>query len=131
MRPVIVAPLVLLLVVACGALYFYDTQQAELEKRVHVMTGGDPKRGQLLVDRKGCDGCHDIPGARGPHGTVGPPLSAFARRMYISGLLTNTPENLRRWLLNPRAIEPRTVMPPVGLSDQEARDLSAYLYTLE
>jgi cytochrome c1 len=34
------------------------------------------------------------------------------------------------WLQNPQAVEPGTVMPNLGLTEIEARDIAAYLYTL-
>jgi cytochrome c1 len=33
------------------------------------------------------------------------------------------------WIEHPHQIEPKTVMPEMGLSDQESRDIAAYLYT--
>ena len=54
----------------------------------------------------------------------------FGRRTYIAGELPNTPDNLVVWLKNPRAVEPKTAMPVLGLSDEQARAVAAYLYTL-
>ncbi len=48
----------------------------------------------------------------------------------IAGELPNTPDNLIRWIENPPSIEPGTAMPNLGLSDKQARDAAAYLYTL-
>jgi cytochrome c1 len=61
---------------------------------------------------------------------VGPPLTSWSRRTFIAGEVPNTPDNLVRWLRNPRAIEPGTAMPALGLDDRQARDVAAYLYTL-
>jgi cytochrome c1 len=71
-----------------------------------------------------------IPGINGADGLVGPPLILFARRTYVAGELPNTPSNLIRWIQDPPAVEPRTAMPALGLSEQQARDVAAYLYTL-
>ena len=49
-------------------------------------------------------------------------------RAYIAGELTNTPENVVRWIMDPQAIEPGTVMPDLGLTEAEARDVAAHLY---
>jgi cytochrome c2 len=95
-----------------------------------VLGSGDPARGEQAIDRHDCGSCHTIPGIRGAHGLVGPPLLWFSRRTYIAGLLPNTPENLARWVQAPRSIEAGTAMPMLGLSNQEARDIAAYLYTL-
>jgi cytochrome c1 len=75
--------------------------------------------------------CHDIPGIRGPASDVGPPLDHIAHRAYIAGVLPNTPENMLRWLMNPPGVDPRTAMPNMGISEEQARDIAAYLATLE
>jgi cytochrome c len=92
--------------------------------------GGDAKRGKLAIQNFGCAYCHVIPGIRNGEGTVGPPLTAFARRVYIAGEAPNTVDNLIRWLENPQAIEPGTAMPNLGVIEPIARDMAAYLYTL-
>jgi cytochrome c1 len=61
---------------------------------------------------------------------VGPPLTDWAQRRYIAGLLPNTPENLVKWLRYPQDVEPGTVMPNMDVTEQDARDMAAYLYTL-
>jgi cytochrome c len=98
--------------------------------RATVQTGGDADRGERVIADRRCGACHDIPGIRGANGVVGPPLQRFALRSYVAGQLPNTPENLVRWVQNPRAVEPKTAMPALGLSESEARDVAAYLYTL-
>jgi cytochrome c1 len=74
--------------------------------------------------------CHTIPGVLGARGIVGPPLTAFAHRAFIGGTIPNTPTNLVRWVLDPPAVDPRTAMPDLGLREQQARDVAAFLYTL-
>lgn len=94
-------------------------------------SGGDVARGQQIIREKGCGACHTVPGIRGAKGLVGPPLNVFSRRAYIAGRLANTPENLVRWIMNPHDVDPETVMPALGLNEQQARDVAAYLYTLQ
>lgn len=96
-----------------------------------VYTGGNWQRGQELIVKYRCGACHVIPGVYNANGKVGPPLIWFAQRTYIGGELPNSPQNLVRWLLDPKAVEPGTAMPDLGLSEQEARDVAAYLYTLK
>ena len=43
----------------------------------------------------------------------------------------NTPDNMVRWLQNPPAIDPRSAMPNMGISEAQARDIAAWLYTME
>jgi cytochrome c1 len=92
----------------------------------------DVERGRALIEKSGCAGCHAIPGVRqvGTPGRVGPPLAAFGRRLYVAGVLPNTPEQLARWIHDPLAINPDTGMPRVGLTVQESRDVAAYLLNL-
>jgi cytochrome c len=94
------------------------------------IAGGDPDRGKLAITTFGCGSCHDIPGVRGAVGTVGPPLTNWANRRVIAGQVPNTPEYLLRWIVTPQQIEPGTDMPNMGVSDGQARDIAAYLYTL-
>ncbi len=93
-------------------------------------TGGDPERGRAVIEEFDCGTCHTIPGVRAARGLVGPPLMWFSRRTFIAGEVPNTPENLVRWVRAPESIEAATAMPTVGLTDQQARDVAAYLYTL-
>lgn len=88
---------------------------------------GDPTLGKALIVSNGCASCHVIPGVSGADGMVGPPLTHIGRRIYIAGVLRNTPANMETWLENPQAIVPGNVMPDMGLSKSEARDITAYL----
>ncbi|HEY1433445.1 MAG TPA: c-type cytochrome, partial [Stellaceae bacterium] len=74
--------------------------------------------------------CHTIPGIREARGRVGPPLDNIGERTIVAGLLPNTPDNLMRWLETPQSVVPGNAMPNMGLSDHDARDVAAYLYTL-
>ena len=94
-------------------------------------TGGNASAGAVVIAQKGCGSCHTIPGIRGARGLVGPPLLFFSRRTMIAGELPNTPENLVSWVRSPQSVEANTAMPNLGLTDQEARDVAAYLYTLQ
>ncbi len=95
-----------------------------------IRTGGDAKRGAQVITQYRCGACHMIPGIRDAHGLVGPPLMMFGRRTFIGGEAPNTPENLVRWIQSPQSIEASTAMPTLGLTEQQARDAAAYLYTL-
>lgn len=95
-----------------------------------IATTGNAQRGKQLIRGYGCGACHIIPGIRSARGLVGPPLFEFGDRTIIAGELPNTPDNLVKWLENPRAIEPNNAMPDLGLSKVQATDIAAYLYTL-
>jgi len=91
---------------------------------------GSPRRGHDLIMQYGCGSCHSIPGIPGAVATVAPPLAGIAQRSYIGGVLTNTPDHLREWIMDPPKVDSNTAMPNLGVSAQDARDISAYLYTL-
>jgi cytochrome c2 len=108
-----------------------DYNQAREKRRwASELTGGNPELAEAHMLRYGCAGCHVIPGVRGPEGLVGPPLADVGRRVYIAGVVTNTPDNMVRWIVDPPSIDPRTAMPVTGISVAEARDVAAYLYSL-
>ncbi len=88
---------------------------------------GDPERGRVAISEQGCGSCHVIPGVRGADGRVGPTLEGVGRRAYIAGRLPNSAENLARWIRDPQAIEPGNAMPTVPMTEDEARDIAAYL----
>lgn len=96
----------------------------------YQFTGGVASRGRQVIIKKHCGSCHTIPGIPDARGLVGPPLFFFSRRTYIAGELPNTPANLVKWIYSPHSVEPGTAMPELGLTEQQARDVAAYLYTL-
>jgi cytochrome c1 len=91
-------------------------------------TGGNPRTGKQLIQHFGCGSCHSIPGVPGATATVAPSLEKVKSRQYLAGRLSNTPENLQKWIRQPRSVDPKTAMPDVGLNEQQARDVAAYLY---
>jgi cytochrome c1 len=95
-----------------------------------IEVSGTAAHGKQLIQGYGCGACHTIPGVHNANGLVGPPLYFFSRRTMIAGELPNTPDNLARWIENPRAVEPKTAMPDLGLAPDQAYDIVAYLYTL-
>jgi mono/diheme cytochrome c family protein len=79
----------------------------------------------------GCAGCHTISGVPSAQGKVGPPLdSSLSQKVYLAGNVPNNLENMIDWLRFSRRIDPHTAMPSTGISEQEARDVAAYLYAL-
>ncbi|HEX2255954.1 MAG TPA: c-type cytochrome [Afifellaceae bacterium] len=102
-----------------------DTRQMAV-----ALTKGDPDRAPVLMVRYGCAGCHAIPGVAGANGQVGPPLGGIAGRVYVGGVVLNRPDDLIRWIVDPRSVDPMTAMPVTGITPDEAREVAAYLYTL-
>lgn len=112
-----------------AALLLATACEAEEPAALRV-AGGDPARGAVVMLSAGCGACHVIPGIRGATAWVGPPLIEWSRRGYVGGRLPNTPENMVAWLRDPQAISPGSAMPAPGLTEAEARDSAAYLFTL-
>lgn len=96
--------------------------------RIVSSTGGDPVAGKAAIAKYGCGSCHVIPGVERARGLVGPPLTDFAWRAYIAGRAYNTPPNLEAWIRVPDSVEPGTAMPTLGVSQEDARNIAAYLY---
>lgn len=87
--------------------------------------------GRRLVADKGCVACHTFPDVKWPRGGLGPSLQDFGRQGLIAGRLPNQPGVLMQFVRNAPALVPGTAMPAVSMTDQEARDVTAYLLTLK
>jgi cytochrome c2 len=96
-----------------------------------VVQGGDAATGKRLVTQYQCGACHAIPEVPGAGGDAGPPLEHFGRLSYIANGIPNRPALLTAWLVDPPAMKPGTAMPKLGLTEQEARHMAAFLYTLK
>ncbi|HZS54713.1 MAG TPA: cytochrome C [Bryobacteraceae bacterium] len=119
---------VMLLAVSCTSCI---DRNAQAEQIAQAATGGSAARGSAAIARYGCGSCHIIPGVSGASGLVGPPLSGIGNRVYIAGVLQNTPANMMRWIENPPGIDEHTVMPKLGVTHRDAIDIAGYLYTLK
>jgi mono/diheme cytochrome c family protein len=81
------------------------------------LTAALVERGERLFEEKDCKSCHRIGGANA--GGIGPILSAAESRLR--------PEWVARFIRNPDRFLPKTEMPNVGLTEEEAWALTAYL----
>jgi len=100
------------------------------KRTARQLTQGDPARGRVAIQKYGCGACHEVPGVDGANGLVGPSLKDIGSRTYLAGQLPNTPDNMIRWIRDPQGVESGTVMPNLNVSDRDAHDIAAYLYTL-
>jgi cytochrome c2 len=78
-----------------------------------------------------CSACHTVPGVPGAVGNVGPSLKGIARQQIIAGKLPNNPANMVRWLMHPQQVWPGNAMPEMGLTQDQARKIASYLFTLD
>jgi cytochrome c oxidase subunit 2 len=74
---------------------------------------------------------HSIQGS-GASASIGPDLTHLASRSFLAATaLPNTADNLKRWVADPPAIKPGTVMPAAALGPDELNALTAYLASLK
>ena len=88
------------------------------------------ERGRHALASYGCGSCHMIPGVAWARGRIGPELSGVGQRNYVAGRLTNEPATLARFIRYPQELDPGTIMPDLAVSEADARDMAAYLYSL-
>jgi cytochrome c2 len=99
-----------------------------------ALAPGSPAfEGSQIIATKPCGGCHVIPGVAGATGAVGPNLAGVASRTKIAGGAVDNrgADDLKAWILNPAAKKSGTAMPNLGLSDDEATKIAAFLETLK
>jgi cytochrome c len=82
-----------------------------------------------LIVQYGCESCHVIPGVPGAVGKVGPSLESLNQRSYLAGTLSNNPANLQQWIMHPQSIQPGTAMPEMGVTQEDAKEIAAFLET--
>jgi cytochrome c oxidase subunit 2 len=124
---------------------YCGTQHAKMLLRVYVQSREEFDRwvreqqqlsqtsesaGKRVFESTACVNCHTISGTPAK-GRFGPDLSHLMSRDTIAaGAANNTPDMLSLWIRNPDAIKPGSKMPAMGLSDQDASAVTAYLETL-
>ena len=89
------------------------------------------ENGRPLFISKACSGCHTVQGIPEAQGKVGPELTHQVGNSLIADTLPNTDENLRKWLKDPSAVKPGTIMPNQNLTGSEIDALIAFLRTLK
>jgi cytochrome c oxidase subunit 2 len=100
------------------------------QQRQPAIVNDAVSQGQRIFETTACINCHTVAGTPA-NGRFGPDLTHLMSRDTIAaGAADNTPDNLRRWILNPDAIKPGSLMPAMQLSDQDLVALTAYLETL-
>ena len=93
------------------------------------MPQANPAQGLAAIERTGCGACHVIPGLAWPRGLSGPSLEGFADQGLIAGRLPNRPDVLVAFVRDAPASVPGSTMPAMPLTQAEARDVAAYLYS--
>ncbi|WP_263415789.1 cytochrome c oxidase subunit II [Terriglobus albidus] len=100
---------------------------AQLKESSDAIT---PEQGRRVFEEQACMNCHTISGTAA-NGRFGPDLTHLMSRATIaSGIVPNTPENLRIWITTPDELKPGSLMPAMHLNDLQNAQLVAYLTTL-
>ena len=108
---------------------FQDWQQ-EMLKIPPTPGSGLAAEGAKLFQEKACMNCHTISGTAAA-ARVGPNLTHLNKRQTIgAGVLTNTPENLKKWLTDPQVYKQGSLMPNMKLTPDEVDAIVAYLEAL-
>jgi len=110
----------------------------EAEFEAWLAAGGLPpagdalEGGRVLFESAGCGACHAVRGTQAA-GVVGPDLSRVGgRRFLAAATVSNTPENLARFIASGQSIKPGNLMPEFRIfSDEELHAVAAYLTSLK
>jgi cytochrome c1 len=124
------APGVVVLLVAALQVVVLAACHGRAGDGARVVAGGSAELGARAMVTYGCGACHTIPGVKGADALVGPPLTKFGRRAFVAGKLANTPANLMQWIQHPQDVVPGNDMPDVGVTEDDARNIAAYLEQL-
>ena len=108
----------------------FERWAAEQRADAAIPAAAEARAGQAVFMSNACVSCHTISGTAA-QGRFGPDLTHFGSRLTIgAGILDNTPENLARWIGSTQHVKPGNLMPEVRLTDQQVRQLAAYLSNL-
>jgi cytochrome c oxidase subunit II len=120
-----------ILVVADEAAQFEEWQRAQLQPAQAATTDVTAK-GLAVFQTSTCINCHAIRGVAGADLRVAPDLTHVgSRKQLASGMIDNTPANMRLWLKSPQHIKPGALMPDFSLTDEQLDELATYLSTLK
>jgi cytochrome c oxidase subunit 2 len=120
-----------IVVVADEPVQFEKWQQTQL-RTAESPAGGAALKGQELFRALSCINCHAINGVVGADSRVAPDLTHVGgRKQLASGMIDNTPANMRLWLKSPQHIKPGALMPDFALTDEQLDQLAGYLSSLQ
>ncbi|MDH4230093.1 MAG: cytochrome c [Nitrospirota bacterium] len=71
---------------------------------------------KMLIERKGCLSCHSL---NGKGGKMGPPLQSVAA--------WSDPDRMRKYIRDPRSVNPRSIMRQIPLTDDELEAVVEFL----
>ncbi|MDQ1470557.1 MAG: cytochrome c oxidase subunit [Bryobacterales bacterium] len=87
--------------------------------------------GRQVFESLSCVNCHAVRGTPA-NGKFGPDLTHVGSRQTIaSGMIPNTPQNLRAWVNDAQEMKPGVLMPNMKLTKQELDSVVSYLVSLK
>jgi cytochrome c len=92
--------------------------------------GGNAEAGKLAIVMHDCHSCHAIPGIESDGHVQEPSLSRWATRKTIVKEWPNSPANLENWIRHSEQLRPGTTVKLLSINEKDARDIAAYLYSL-
>jgi cytochrome c oxidase subunit 2 len=120
-----------ILVVADEPAQFEEWQRAQL-RPAQAPTSSAALKGVEVFRTSSCINCHAINGVPGANLRVAPDLTHVgSRKQLASGMIDNTPANMRLWLKSPQHIKPGALMPDFSFTDEQLDQLSEYLSALK
>jgi cytochrome c oxidase subunit 2 len=110
----------------------YNAWAADAVKEANRLLDPATKKGRETFLSLACVGCHTVKGTTAA-GKVGPELTHVASKKSIAGGLLSpvNEETLTKWISNPPAVKPGTLMPNLGLSQEQVHDIVQWLLTLK
>ena len=107
-----------------------DFEEWLKNQRQDAVDDPEVRAGKETFLSQSCINCHRVRSTVA-QGTFGPDLThLMSRRSLASGMIENTPQNLRGWVANPQNIKASCLMPAFGLSDRDCEQIVNYLSTL-
>lgn len=108
-----------------------EEQLADAANEGSVNEGRELFLNQQFAGGQSCVACHAIKGTSAA-GVLGPNLTHLASRDRFAGeMFELNEENLKKWLADPPNQKPGSLMPDLGLNQEQINDLTAYLLSLE
>ena len=87
--------------------------------------------GRAVFEQVACINCHNSEGTVAT-GVFGPDLTHLMSRKTIgSGIVLNTPDNLRAWVDDPQQFKFGCLMPEMKLSPADVDQITDYLLSLD
>jgi len=109
---------------------YWEKNQEATPVAGNQITAHDAAEGAKIFANSPCTTCHRVDGVS--KGYIGPDLTHFGGRTTLAaGIMSNTPENVAKWIADPDAIKPGAEMPKLGLRGDQLNDLVAYLESLK